>query len=433
MNRWVLDVFVSTLSDAVADNLVESAKIYAYDHLNRLTNMDRGNLNVGKTAISGTPTVEQDWTLDPLGNWNGFTTKSAGTTDLSQTRSHSKANEISSIGETIGSAWVDPVQDQAGNMTTMPGPTPTASLTATYDAWNRMKTASVSGGASDAYSYDGLGRRIRTVTGGTTRDTYYSGWRIVTEQNSGASSAQRSYVWGLRYIDELVRCVEDGTSTYALQDANFNVTALVSETSTVQERYSYTPYGKRTAYNAAWTATVTPTLAVGHQGLFHDTTTGLIYNRARYLHPMLGRFTARDPLGYVDGTNAYESCCPITETDHQGTDRYRGTGLTHEGCAVDTWAKDANGNWVKTGAMTYDFSAGDNWLGWAFNLFVVGPGKVTPSRGINLGANPARFPSTPEQDIFMKAKMDFYVDHPPLYGTWIFNCRDFADAAIRLK
>jgi RHS repeat-associated protein len=46
-------------------------------------------------------------------------------------------------------------------------------------------------------------------------------------------------------------------------------------------------------------------LAIGHQGLYHDAETGLIYNRARMLHPTLGRFTQRDPLGYVDGMSIF--------------------------------------------------------------------------------------------------------------------------------
>ena len=45
---------------------------------------------------------------------------------------------------------------------------------------------------------------------------------------------------------------------------------------------------------------------VGHQGLMHDKEFGLIYNRARYLDPVLGRFTGRDPMEYIDGMNLYE-------------------------------------------------------------------------------------------------------------------------------
>jgi RHS repeat-associated protein len=45
---------------------------------------------------------------------------------------------------------------------------------------------------------------------------------------------------------------------------------------------------------------------IGHQGLMHDREFGLIYNRARYLHPVLGRFMQRDPIGYRDGMSLYE-------------------------------------------------------------------------------------------------------------------------------
>jgi RHS repeat-associated protein len=47
----------------------------------------------------------------------------------------------------------------------------------------------------------------------------------------------------------------------------------------------------------------------GHQGLSADAETGLVYNRHRYLHVTLGRFTSPDPHPqgrYVDGMNGYE-------------------------------------------------------------------------------------------------------------------------------
>ena len=49
-----------------------------------------------------------------------------------------------------------------------------------------------------------------------------------------------------------------------------------------------------------------PLCQVGHQGLLHDREFGLVVNRARYLHTRFGRFTGRDPLGYVDTPNLYE-------------------------------------------------------------------------------------------------------------------------------
>lgn len=47
---------------------------------------------------------------------------------------------------------------------------------------------------------------------------------------------------------------------------------------------------------------------------------GLIYNRARELHPRLGRFMQRDPLGYVDGMSLYQylNSHPVMATDSLG-------------------------------------------------------------------------------------------------------------------
>jgi hypothetical protein len=42
-------------------------ELYAYDSLDRLTAMDRGTISGGSIA---SPVKEQDWTLDPTGNWS---------------------------------------------------------------------------------------------------------------------------------------------------------------------------------------------------------------------------------------------------------------------------------------------------------------------------------------------------------------------------
>jgi RHS repeat-associated protein len=73
---------------------------------------------------------------------------------------------------------------------------------------------------------------------------------------------------------------------------------------------------------------------VGHQGLFFDKEFGLVHNRARMLHPGLGRFMQRDPGtgGAVlerqflpwnqvrDGLNLYQSCksSPLVYPDPSG-------------------------------------------------------------------------------------------------------------------
>src|SRR5882762_3779291 len=125
--KYVYDFNSNHLSKA---NVVSAAagvfldEAYSYDNINRLKEMQRGNLSGG--VITGTPSREMDYTLDPTGNWSAYITKLSGSTDLSQTRTASKANEITAINASTGAVWVTPVYDPAGNMTTMPQPvTPT--------------------------------------------------------------------------------------------------------------------------------------------------------------------------------------------------------------------------------------------------------------------------------------------------------------------
>jgi len=55
------------------------------------------------------------------------------------------------------------------------------------------------------YAYDGAYRRVSKTAGNTTRDYYYSDqWQVLEERVGGATVAERRYVWGVRYVDDLV-------------------------------------------------------------------------------------------------------------------------------------------------------------------------------------------------------------------------------------
>jgi RHS repeat-associated protein len=113
-----------------------------------------------------------------------------------------------------------------------------------------------------------------------------------------------------------------GERVYALQDANFNVTALVvtwdsGSTWTVAERFVYDAYGIVTAYGGDWTPQDGEWFdwSYLHQGLRLDRALGsnsggeLIDgwydNRHRVYSPTLMRFAQQDSSGYVDGGNLY--------------------------------------------------------------------------------------------------------------------------------
>ena len=204
---------------------------YNYDGLYRLVSLDRGQLNGTFTGIAGTPTNEEDWTLDPLGNWPGYVTKTSGTTTLNQSRTVNKVNEITGITESVGSSWVTPAYDRNGNMTTIPKPAAlTAGYTGTWDAWNRLVKLQDGANTVAEYAYDG--QKWRTVSknysGGTLTETrhhfYSTNWQILEERLGTSTNPDRHFVWGARYIDDLLLRDRDTNADGTLDERSMPLT-----------------------------------------------------------------------------------------------------------------------------------------------------------------------------------------------------------------
>ncbi len=207
-------------------------------------------------------------------------------------------------------------------MTAIPQPaSPSSAFTGVYDAWNRL--TQLIGVAT--YSYDGLNRRATKTISGVLRDLYYSNdWQVHEERVGGATTADRQFVWGQRYIDDLVLRDRSTERLYALQDANWNVTAIVNTSGMVQERYSYTVYGLPTFLNPDFTVRsggsdyAWETLYCGYRW---DGESGLYQVRNRYLNPLLGLWITRDPLMFAAGdsnVSRYVNNNPITLIDGRG-------------------------------------------------------------------------------------------------------------------
>ncbi len=200
-----------------------------------------------------------------------------------------------------------PSYSPTGAMTAIPQPaSPSSAFTAVYDAWNRL--TQLIGVAT--YSYDGLNRRTTKTVSGVLRDLYYSNdWQVHEERVGGATTADRQFVWGQRYIDDLVLRDRSTERLYALQDANWNVTAIVNTSGMVQERYSYTAYGLPTFLNpdfsirTSGSAYAWETLYCGYRW---DSDSWLYQVRNRYLNSLLGLWITRDPIGFEgDPANIY--------------------------------------------------------------------------------------------------------------------------------
>ena len=113
-----------------------------------------------------------------------------------------------------------------------------------------------------------------------------------------------------QYVDAVATRYRDADAYVYLQDANYNVTAVVDNSGTVVERYSYTAYGESTVLEPDFSNDPNGT-DIDNEYLYTgrrlDPETGLQINRNRIYDPPLGRWLTRDPIGYVGSAyNLYE-------------------------------------------------------------------------------------------------------------------------------
>lgn len=131
---------------------------------------------------------------------------------------------------------------------------------------------------------------------------------MLEETVDGDESAR--YAWSPVYIDAMVLRDRDSDGNgslderlWTIQDANFNVVALVDGSWTVVERYAYDPYGVQTMMDAGWNVLGASAYGFTHgfQGLKFDEVARLSDARNRWYSPTLGRFVTNDPIQYEAG------------------------------------------------------------------------------------------------------------------------------------
>jgi RHS repeat-associated protein len=256
---------------------VANSELYIYDNLGQIKSLNRGILNNNHTSVT-TINHSESWNFDKTGNWVQYTNN--GNTE---NRTHNAANELQGIA----------THDANGNMILMPG------LKGKYDAWNRLvEVRDISDNLIAIYEYNGLNQRIRKTVGNIVIKSFFNeNWQ---ELESVTNSQVTSYVWGLRYIDDLVLREKGEGRLYSLADPNWNVIAICNSTGSVVERMRYDAFGKITwldtnfstknSSNYDWHRTFT--------GQVIDFETGLMLYRNRFYNSVLGRFVSRDPIGY---------------------------------------------------------------------------------------------------------------------------------------
>lgn len=204
--------------------------------------------------------------------------------------------------------------DADGNMTSGPVPIGGSLTSYSYDARNRL-----TGALGTTYTYDADGQRISSSNTGAVvsyvNDVSSKLSKVLVRTKNGVSTR---YVWGLGLLYEVNGSGSGAATTTYHHDATGNTVALSDDTGKVIERIGYTPWGQinhRVNINGA--SHDTPFLFTGFFGNQTEDN-GLLYMRARYYHPRLGRFMNVDPA--QDGMNwyGYAGGNPIGMVDPMG-------------------------------------------------------------------------------------------------------------------
>lgn len=204
-----------------------------------------------------------------------------------------------------------------------------------YDVDGNLRGVTLPDGTEIGYVIDPTNRRVgKRVDGSLVRGWLYDGQhRVVAELNPAGQVVSR-FIYGARaqVPDAMVR----GGSTFQLVTDRVGSVRLVVNASTgaVVQELAYDAFGNVLVdSNPGFTP-------FGFAGGLHDPDTGLVRFGARDYAPELGRFTAKDPIGFGgDSTNLYlyAGADPVNFIDPSGLGK--GRPWLYEDC--DKWFKEA--------------------------------------------------------------------------------------------
>ena len=239
------------------------------------------------------------YAYDPMGNRTSINSSISGATSYT----YDAADRLLTAGATPF-AW-----DDDGRMTGK------GSATYTYDALDRL-TQVINDATTVGYAYNGDGVRLsKTVNGATTayvQDVQASLPVVLTELTGRQTSL---YLYG---SDLLAQVGPTGDPSYYHADGLGSTRALSNGAGQRTDAYSYDVFG------ATRSRTGIATQPFTYAGEQEDLEASLVFLRARYYDPALGRFMSRDPVwGIVDvpatmNRYAYAVNNPVVYLDADG-------------------------------------------------------------------------------------------------------------------
>lgn len=235
----------------------------SYDNLHRLT---------GANGLWGSYT----YSYDPINNLRSR----AGTNPLSYGYDAAK-NRLNSIS---GAANRSYGYDARGQITS------DGSRSFVWNAADQI--ASIPGVAT--YSYDGNGKRIKTVkASGEVDYSLYSlsGDMFFTDRSSFDKTVVFLKMAGKPLVNVTLDSGSIDNTTYLHPDLLGSPRLATNESSNIAYSEHYSPYGERLNNFNSY---------IGYTGHVQDFDTGLVYAQARFYDPLIGRFLSIDQASFSD-------------------------------------------------------------------------------------------------------------------------------------
>jgi RHS repeat-associated protein len=182
-----------------------------------------------------------------------------------------------------------------------------------YDSADDLTQVTLPDLTTNVYKYGPDGNRVEvTNKAGVVSRFFYDGDDELVEYN-GLNLPVVQYRHGMG-TDEMLSIYKNSTRYYVHRDGLGSVIALTDAAGASQATVRYSAFGQ------ILQTTGSVQNPYGYTGRRLDQDTGLMYYRARYYDPDLGRFTQEDPSGIDDGFNlyAYVNNNPVSKTDPSG-------------------------------------------------------------------------------------------------------------------
>ncbi|MFA5027309.1 MAG: RHS repeat-associated core domain-containing protein, partial [Candidatus Methylomirabilota bacterium] len=274
---------------------------YTYDPLNRLVQV-----------LTTNPSSTESYTYDVVGNRLTQTTDGTTWTYTYNENGLDPASHALTSIRMNGDLQTTLAYDASGNLASRTDGTTTTSYS--YNPDNRLASVTTPS-TSESYAYDPEGRRIRVSRGISTTEFLYQGSAIYAEYGTSWETPSARYAHGPGVDQPLLR-LTPGTSGW--QSVGYHPDGLGSLAALTDGTGSLTAWSRYDAWGNVLSSSGTIP-QYGYTGREPDGT-GLLYYRARYYDPTLGRFTQRDPIGFRGGLNpyAYAENNPVARKDPTG-------------------------------------------------------------------------------------------------------------------